>query len=258
MKRIRSVKRAVEVLDFLSQADRPAGLSEISRALGTDKATVYRILLTLEDLQLVTKRDQRYWLGLKVFQLGSAYLRQLDIRGEAHHHMERLRALTHETVSLCISVDDYRTYVEVLESPHEVRSSLETGKPAPLHCGATGKAILAYMPSAKIEEVIENTGLPRLTPNTIVDPQELKIELQKIRAQGFAISFEERMPGGNGIAAPILDREGNVIADIGITGPCTRFGEEEMMCCVVPLKQACLELSLARGYEPDKDEADSL
>jgi DNA-binding IclR family transcriptional regulator len=257
MKKVNSVVRAAEILNFLSQSNEPVGLSEISRALKDNKTSVYRMLLTLEDLHLVSKQGQKYRLGYRVLQLGSAYLRQLDIRREARPYMEKLRALTGETVALSIPVDQHRVIVETLESPQEIQLRMEIGKLSPLHAGSTGKALLAFMPPEKIDDLIRETGLPRLTPNTIVDPEKLKAELQQIRSQGFAMSISERRGGACGIAAPILNAEGRVVASIGISGPTTRWNPATMLRYVEPLKEACFALSVAQGYERHRAEAEA-
>lgn len=248
---IQSVLTSIDVLDCFSRDEQNLGISEISRKLGLNKSRVHRILLTLEEKGFVVKDPGtlKYRLGLKLFQLGHLVEEQIEIRHCAHPYMQRLVEVTEETVNLNVIYDGKRMSIKKIESPHEIRQAVTLGKMLPLHSGAPGKVLMAYLSSERLEDFLDNTELQTAGPNTITDRDELLLELQRIRECGYAISREETYLGAFSIAAPVWDFSGLVIAALSVTGPVSRFSDDRVREFVPLVTAATKSLSRELGYQ---------
>ena len=249
---LKSVERAIDVLDCLSGDSPWMGLTEISRQLGISKSGAHRLLASLEDKGMVQQDpvSRRYGLGPKVLALASGFLKRIDLSAECRPHMRRLRDVTGETVILQVVQGFQRVCVDEVPSTQPVRWTMDPGTAVPLHAGAASKVILAFMPPEEVEHIIREVGLPPVTPHTIVDPDRLRAELAVIREEGVAISVEEAGVGAAAIAAPIFDHVGRVVAALSIAGPSARWTPERMRQFAEPLKEAVRQISAAMGSSP--------
>jgi len=156
--------------------------------------------------------------------------------------MESLAAATGETVLLTVYQQGEVVCIEKIESPHAVRLAMDVGTRRMPHAGASSKVLMAFLPPDEIEAIIQR-GLPRLCTNTITDPQALRAELARIREQGYAFSVEETDTGAWGIATPIRNPQGEVIAALGIAGPTFRMSEERIQQHIRLCLQAAEQIS---------------
>ena len=209
--RIRAVERAAQILSVLSGGGQ-MGLSEISREVVRGKSTTHRLLASLIHAGLVRTdaRSRQYALGYGLLQLTADWLNGLEIRTAALPHLRDLRQKTGETVSLNVRDADKRVAVERLDTSREIRYVIDLGRPLPLHIGAGGKAILAFLPETEIRERLALTDLsPRKT-------QRLIKELKEIREIGWAVTRGERLPGACAVSAPVFEHEGAAVASVSI------------------------------------------
>lgn len=211
------------LLEALAHAGEPSGVSELARHLELTKSNVHRLLKTLRDCGYVQNvgATGRYEITLKLWELGVAVLDKLDVKRIALEPMERLVSLTGETVHLSILDRGEVVYIDKMDSPQPVRAYSKIGGRAPAYCVATGKALLAFAGKDVIDGVAKD--LRRYTPSTITTEAELLEELQRVVENGFAINKGEWREGVCGVAAPIRDAHGHVIAAIGISGPIDRL-----------------------------------
>jgi DNA-binding IclR family transcriptional regulator len=246
---VRSLVKALAILDCFS-ADRPElGVSEIARQLGMPTSTVGRLLITLHSAGVLSQdpTTQRYRIGSKVLSWGAVYMNGLDVREKARPMLEELHRLTQETVNLYVLDGLERICVDRIESPQRVRVIVHIGERMPLYAGSAGKAILAYVPSAVVERILERP-LERMTDNTITDPDKLLEELRSIRNHGYAISRSERFTDVLGLAAPVVDATGNVVASLNVAGPLVRFGDAEVTKYAPKVMQLAKDVSQSLGY----------
>ena len=139
--------------------------------------------------------------------------------------MRRLTEACNET-SLLSVYDNMRQemmFLAMIESSHPLRYSVELNKWLPVHAGASGLAILAFLTDAEIAAIIDRTKLVPLTSRSITKRYRLEAELQKIREQGYALTHGQRTPDAVGLAAPVFDSRGVVVGDICLTIPESRF-----------------------------------
>lgn len=243
--------RAFRALDLFTPEAPAWGMSEISAAIGLPKSTTSRILRMLEAHQYLVRdpETRKYRLGSGALSLGWRALETNDLRHVALPVMRRLARETEETVLLTVPSEDRLSSVciERIESPRQVRLILEVGRRIPLHAGASSKILLAYFPPEDIERVIATCGLPRVYTHTITDPDQLRAHLAEIRERGYAVSCEETNEGAAGVAAPVLDGAGRIVAGLGIAGPMARFTEADLPRMIALACAGAAEVARLRG-----------
>jgi DNA-binding IclR family transcriptional regulator len=248
-----SVEKAIDVL-FCFDAQQPQlRLADISQRLGLHKSTAHRLLSLLKKKGLVVTEpgSQLYSLGPTLVDLAWVVLRQQDLRTVCHPHMEDLRRATHETVSLHIRMGDRRVCVEELESDQEVRFAETLGLAAPVHVGAPGKVLLAFLPEAERERLLPTLSLTSITPETITDAGVLRAELAATRTRGYAVSLGERSPWAGAVAAPIFDRRGWPIAALSVAGPVQRLTAIGLKELGVQIMERAAKISATLGYRAE-------
>jgi DNA-binding IclR family transcriptional regulator len=247
-----STERVIAIVSHLVANPRTYGISEICRDLRISKSTAHRILSKLLTMQWLSREpgSKKYNIGPGLAEISWAVLSNLDLRRASLPHLSQLNQATNETAMLTLRFGFERVYVEQVEGSYEVRMITELGKRYPLWLGAQGKAILAYMESLEIEEVLENmkkTGTKLLASGQMLDADNLRLELAEIRKQGFAVSFGERVSGAAAVAAPIFDRRNQVLGAISVAGPIHRFVPEIVQRYGSMVSQAAKEIQVQLG-----------
>lgn len=242
--------RVADVLLLFTSGPDTLGVSEIARELDLSKAVVHRILQSLASRSLVRADagTRGYRLGPGAIALGARALRDFDLRSTARPTLRRLRDLTRETTTLSALVGDTRLYLDQYESPQEIKMTVSLGRPFPLHAGASSRAMLAFLPEEAVERVISG-GLRRLTPETILDPDDLRRRLTATRAHGYATSRGEREDGAGSVAAPVFGVDGEVLGSISVCGPVSRFDPATVDRYVPLVRSAAAEISAALGWD---------
>ena len=247
---IQVLDRALAVLEALSQEGPDLTLAQISATLKLHKSTAHRLMMVLERYKLIEKNSAsgRYRLGLKLFELGTKAVSQLDLRERAHPYLERVVLESGETVHLCILDDGEVVYVDKVEPARSVRMASSVGTRNPAYCTAVGKAMLAYLPAAQVEAIVRKQGLRPLTKNTITSLAELKAELAKIRTRGYAIDDEEIEDGVRCVGCAVQGPSGEPFAALSISGPTFRVTQEKVAALAHPVIAAAKELSAQLGF----------
>jgi len=220
---VRSVDRAVSILDALAQGESRTG-AEIARGLRVHRSTALRLLGTLERHGLV-ERDQRtarYRLGRRLPQLASVVTGEFDLRYLARPVCERLAAAVGETATLDVLVGDVIVPIEQATASTSVVSVNWLGRRTPVHCTASGKAITAFGPES-VRERLLSLPLDRVTPHTISGRAALEAQLEEARQTGVARTHEELEVGLDAIAAPVFGVDGEVVAALDVSGPSHRL-----------------------------------
>lgn len=222
---VRSVDRAVAILDCFAPERPELGLSELSRMIRSPKSTVHRIMSSLVQHDLVSYNPvtERYTLSSGILRFQRLFTAGSFLALMAMPFMVRLRDLSGETVTLSLRVGLHRMYIDQVVSEHQVRMSAELGVLLPLHVGAVGKAILAFLSPSEIQAALHPDRLTRHTRNTQTDPEALLRELALVSEQGYATSVGERVEDTASVSAPIFRQDGEPVGAIGISGPASRF-----------------------------------
>ncbi len=218
----KTVVKSLGMLERLVDLGRPIGVTELALATRLQKSNVHRILSTLRFLGYVrSNADSSYEPTLRAWELGQRIHARMDLPAAARPHLQRLVRETDETSHLAVFDGHEVVYVETIESANPVRAHTPLGGRAPAYCTASGKALLSGQPPAVIKDVARRSV--RHTPSTLTKHDDLVQALQQARERGYATNVGEFRPNVAGIAAPVLNRRGEVVAAVGIAGPLDRL-----------------------------------
>lgn len=247
-----SVRKALSIVECISQSADGATLEELSKKLGMNRSTLIRLMAPLQDYELVFKNPETgtYQMGIKALQWARISVSRLDVRKVAYPFMRDLMQSHNETVFLAIHDDAHIVYIDKVESQNTIRMVAQIGGRMPVHSTATGKAILAHLSTEEVEKVCKK-GLKQCTPFTLTTCSQLKENLKGVRNLGYSIDKEENELGVVSIAAPIFDRKSHVIAAISIAGPSFRITPDYMSVLGESVKKAGMGISKVLGYPVD-------
>lgn len=238
-----ALDRGLRTLAFLAD-QRGAALSEVAETMGMPIATAHRTLATLRHRGMVEYSDShgKWFVGAQTYRIGNAYIDRSNIIEVARPIVAALAEQTGETANLAIEEDFGLIYLLQVESPNPIRASFKSGEIAYLHSSGIGKAIMAHMTEPQLSRIFERS-LPAFTAKTITEPDALRAELDRIRDGGWAIDDEERSIGMRCVAAPIQSPIGDVVAGVSVSGPTTRFSEEQVASFAAAVKEAAMKIS---------------
>ncbi|MFF7937365.1 IclR family transcriptional regulator C-terminal domain-containing protein [Streptomyces sp. NPDC007940] len=213
---VRSLERGLAVIRAFD-ADHPElTLSEVARSCGLTRAAARRFLLTLADLGYVRADGRAYRLTPRVLELGYSYLSSFSLAQIAEPHLEQLVENTRESSSLCVLDGDDIVYVARVPARRIMTAAITVGTRFPAHATSVGRVILAHLPEEEVETRLARAELTPLTGRTIVSAELLRTELERVRRQGYALVDQELEEGLRSIAAPVRDRDGEVVAAVNI------------------------------------------
>jgi DNA-binding IclR family transcriptional regulator len=249
---LKSLVKMMAILDCFSTVERKLSVAEIASRTGMPRGTVHRIMRTMRELGMVDQerdRDQ-YRLGMKLFELGTTVLANMELHREAKAGVEALTRASGETVHLSVFDGKSSTVINRTDPDGTRVNTLFVLESSPAHATASGKAALAYQPAGAIERFIAR-GLPRIAPNTITDGDVLRAELATIRERGYAVDNEELAPSTRCVGAPIRNASGGVFAAISVSGQARRFTPERIAAYADLVRHHARAISLQIGYRPE-------
>ncbi|MDR3086275.1 MAG: IclR family transcriptional regulator [Christensenellaceae bacterium] len=216
---VQSIDRALSIVETLASEKDGLGVTEIAGRVNLHKSTVHRLLSALSERGYVEQRTGgAYRLGMKLVELSSLYLNQVELKTEAQPYLRRLLQQTKQPVHLSILEDLEIVYIDKIESIHSIRMYSQIGRRCPALCTAMGKALLSGLPDAELCAKVRAAKIPTYTSRSITDPELLIKEIRSARQHGWSRDDQEHEPGIRCIAAPIRDYRGNVIAAVSTSG----------------------------------------
>ena len=213
-----TVQKALNLLEALVRSDRPRRLTELSRELGLTKPNVYRLLSTLSILGYVKKdpATSLYSPTLKLWEMGSMLVRDVDLQSVAGPRLRKLGDDARESVQLAVWDAGYVVYVDKVDSMQPLKAITSIGSRVPATVVSTGKAMLAWMAEDALDRAFEH--VKRYTPLTLTRRKDIERDLEETRERGYSVNRGEFRAGVCGLAAPVRDRGGNVVAAVGVWG----------------------------------------
>ncbi len=225
------VARAFVVLLWMvDAAGQSWGLREIAGGVGMHPSTLHRVLAHLQAGGLVQQEPEtgRYRLGLGFLRLAWKAADHNPVRTVALPWLKELVDATGETALFALYDPSRREMMlaATVDSPHPIRQARQIAEWLPVTAGATGLAILAFLPEGEQRAILARS-LPAITPRTTTDRATLERVIAQVRGQGYALTRGERTPGAVGLGAPIFGPAGRVIGSVGMTQPEQRFRPED-------------------------------
>lgn len=232
---VRAVDRALDILLCFAKHPGELSLSDIARDVDLHKSTVHRLLMSLQNKGFVRRHPQsdKYLLGWSILELISNIYNSDDLSSVVLPQMTHLRDETGETVSLYIRSGTERIRIQAVESNEPVRNVASIGKTYPLYIGASGKVLLAFAEDTVLAQVLASPSIPEDFNCT-----DFLRQLENIRADGYALSIQERDVGAASLAAPIFGRNHEFLAAVSVSGPVSRFTLQKMRAYVDVVKHA--------------------
>jgi DNA-binding IclR family transcriptional regulator len=249
---VASVAGALELLEVFGELSGPASLTALAAATGRPKSSVHRALSTLLAVGFVEQDPDTslYRLTLKMWRIGMSALSDLDLVKLARPHLENLMAAADETVHLSVlDPSGDVVYVAKVESPRSIRVQTQLGKLNRSWSTATGRAIIAFLPHVA-DQVLKGRLEPN-TPHTVTDPARIRTLLAEVARKGVAISKRENHPEMGGIAAPIRQHAGEVVASCGVAIPIFRMDRRLVERSIPLVIQTANAISAELGAQPE-------
>lgn len=243
---VRVLHKTLDILETIKATESGFRLADLVRAVDLPKATVYRILTTLEGRGYLDRApDGSYRMAKKLFDLQRTVPLEQVLNRVAQPLMERLVASCKETVNLGILDAGEVAVINTVESPQAVRMSSKIGNRRLLHSTALGKVLLAGLADKEVLRLLRMKGLTRLTDQTLTDKAAVMAEVQKVRHQGWALDNQENELEGRCIGAPVTGPDGRTLAALSISGPVFRMSMARASELVPELKSVCAGISRA-------------
>jgi DNA-binding IclR family transcriptional regulator len=222
---IQSLDRGLLILEAIGKSDAPVSLGQLAGMLGIDRSSAFRLANTLKRRGFLANPSagRDYILGPSVWRISRKYDWSKMLATVAREHLKALAAETNETAHLAVREGRKALFIDHESSSHVIAISGQTGELVPLYCTSHGKALLTDFNEQGLKALFGDKPLKPWTKNTILTIRMLAKACEEIRTKGFATDDSEFLDGVRCLAAPIRDRDGAVIASIGISAPVARF-----------------------------------
>lgn len=222
---VNAVETSCRILNALREKGK-LGVTELANRLDISKAGVHSHLSTLEQNGLVVNEGETYRISLFFLDFAEAAMNEVEFYDVISQELDDLAEETGEVAQFMVEEHGLGIYLYKTGGSSAVQTSSYVGNKKHLHCTALGKAILANMDENRMREIIDRRGLPRQTTNTITEFDSLEDELDQIRKQGYALDNEEVLKGLKCVAAPVKNKNDNLIGSISVSAPTSRMDEQ--------------------------------
>ncbi|MGF0237316.1 IclR family transcriptional regulator [Rhodococcus sp. IEGM1300] len=241
---LESVEMAFRLLDELTAARRPLGVTELALLLSAAKPRTYRHLASMRQLGIVEQdpNTEKYRLGAKLVSYGDAASEQFDLRALVDPYLTRIRDATGQTSLLAVATHDSALVVSCVESKANVCISVKPGNRVLPYGSAQGRTVLAFSDQASQQRVMRRK-MPRITDTTVCTPEELAVRLELIRQRLYDDADGELTPGINALCCPLFRENDIVVGTIGIVGPSSAIPSPPPMAMLKEIQAAAAEIS---------------
>lgn len=232
-----TIKKAFEIVKLIEKNQGKYTLTDIVKALGINKTTAFRNLKTLEELNILEKINNLYYLGISLFEMGSkVYLKQIIIE-KIHPILRKLSEEVNETVNLAKIHNSMVLYLDKIESRRSLQIQSSIGDTLPLYCTSLGKSILSILPENEMMEIIKNISFEKTTNKTISNKIKLIEQINEIKLRGYSVDDEEFEEGLICISVPLYLKNHNFYGSISLSGPSIRFDQATLLKLAGKLKK---------------------
>ena len=247
--RVQVLDRSFRILDALAGSHGELSPADLASRLRLHKSTIHRLLVVLEGQRFIRKTPQgKYGLGMKLIEMGSRAMEQLNLGEHAMPFLQRLVDETGETAHISVLSGTEMVSIANVPGRWTLSTPSTVGRRTQIYCTSVGKAFVAFLRDDILDDLIAKLKFTRRTPNTIVTAPALKAELERVRRRGYAIDNEEGEEGLRCIGAPVRNYTGEVIASISIAGPVFRVQKGRVPTLARAVTKAAADLSADLGY----------
>lgn len=238
--------RAIEILLMFDDENPSIPASAIAQKFEMPRSTTYRYLSSLRSRGLIVDAgESTYRLGPRIFDLARVARRGYSVLQLAEPELQRLAGVTGETVLMTQLTGLEVSILECLESPSPIRISYKRGQVLPTAGTASAKVFMAFGDPKQMQTILRRRRLSKHTEHTIVDPEDMLRELERVKAQGFALNRDEVDDGISAVAAPVLGAAGLVRYAVSVAMPSFRVSEEKLHAFAGEVKETAAAISKA-------------
>lgn len=245
-KKLTAVEKTIKIIKSLSEQPFEFSALELSKKLGFNRTTIHRILNSLEEETFVlrNKMNKKYYIGPALYQIGMQYVNMQNKFIDIRCIIDEVAKKTKQSVGYSIIEHDKIISLYESEISQPIKIRYQHGKYYPINCGGYGKTIMAfYEPIEELEKIVYSTKLEKRTYNTIVEPDKLLKEYEKIRRNGYAISDEENLLGALGIGAPIFNSKGKIHGALAVAAVKGTLNSDEVDELIKDVIEGAKEIS---------------
>lgn len=237
-------ERAFQVIEMVAQAGRVT-TAGIVTALAIPKTTAHRLVSNLEEFGFLEHGMERgrYQVGARLLELATNILAAATSNGPIHAVLAELSRRTAETISLGVLRGSEVVYIDSAIGNSPLTLNFQKGHRAPAHCTSSGRVFLAHMEKKQLDAYLLSGPWEPITPSTIVDPEQLRLEVERVHKNGYAVNDSEFAIGVVGAAVPIMGPSGRVIACLSISAPKARKSLDDITLLVPDLQAAALRIT---------------
>lgn len=250
MESIRSVDRAIDILNAFSLEKPKLTTEHIMKAANLPRATVYRLLYTMERRGLIRYDEEslEYRLGFKFLEYGSQVTSTLDVVNEADEILTSLHEMTNHTVLMSLIEENQMLYVFKKEKQTGLKFSSSVGERRSLLYGALGRVGMAFLSNELIDQLLKDE-IPSWTPYTVTDKNLIREQLEQIRKSFIYLEKNQTNLGVTALASPVFDAKGNILAVVGILCPSAQINDEDLEATKEMLLKSTQFISQKLGYK---------
>lgn len=223
--RVKTAQTTFKILETLKEQNE-ATVTELTEEFDLSKSSLHNYLSTLEQDGYVVKDGNTYRVGLRLLDLGGHARHKQRLYDIAKDEVTALAEDTGELANLLVEEHGKGIYLHRAHGEDAVKTDSYIGQQVHLHNTALGLAILAHLPRDRVNEIIDQHGMPSSTENTITERDELFQELERVREDGYALDDEARVKGLRCVAVPIINNNDDIEGAISISGPTSRFRDD--------------------------------
>ena len=254
---LKTVTTASRVLDVVREHDE-IGASDLAADLEISKSTAYIHLRTLEENGFLVQQGDEYRLAFKFTVLGEYVRNRSPLYRYGKPEVDELAAETSQYTHIVTEENGFGINLYQVKGDTSIEGEYQRDKPQRrdyLHYTASGKAILAYLPRERVQEILDERGLPARTERTITDTESLFAELERVRERGYAYNDAEEIEGFRAVGAPVRGTDGEVLGSLSVSGPTSvmqgdRFKEE--LPQRVTQSANVIEVNINMDSQPDR------
>lgn len=242
------ISNVFRIIEVIHAAPSGSTLKQICEATAINKSTAHRLLKHMKcERYLVHTESGSYLLGPRLSDMGAHASNRTVLQVAARPILWDLWRSTQETVNLAVLDNGTVFYVDVIDSSYEFRLAFQVGARCPVHATSLGRAICAFLSDELLSPMLESLDSPLLEPNTGMSLMQFRSELDRVRCVGYSVDDEETTLGALCIGVPILDKNQEAVAAIGIAGPVTRIGRERLPLLAAAVIEASSKIAAAMG-----------
>jgi IclR family KDG regulon transcriptional repressor len=250
-KRVPAIDKCFAILDLFARLKKPLGVSEISKALNYNKSTVFNMVHTLNDLGVLEKSgENKFQFGMQIYTLGKTAGRSSELISTVHPYLEKINQETKLSTFLGIRSGLRAVIIDKADTAFDIKIYSEIGMKIPLLAGAGGKALLAQLPDAEVDDILAKNELKQFAPNSCVNKKRYKNMVMKARREGIAVDMEEYIEGIRGFAVPLNINRANTQVAIWTVGLRRQINDDDIPRYSEYLKEIVreIEIRLTGGY----------